>query len=75
MATQVHRSASPTASVVTAQEAMRALQSGEFAQVIDVRSPDEYATGHIPGALNIPLDEVESRLDDLARSGPVLVVC
>jgi len=54
---------------------MRALQSGEFAQVIDVRSPDEYATGHIPGALNIPLDEVESRLDDLARSGPVLVVC
>ncbi len=75
MATQVHPSASPSARVVTAQEAMRALQSGELAQVIDVRSPDEYATGHIPGAVNVPLDEIETRLGDLVRSGSVLVVC
>ncbi len=43
--------------------------------MIDVRSADEYAAGHIPGAMNVPLDEIENRLDDLSRLGPVLVVC
>lgn len=60
---------------MSAREAIRAVQSGEVAQVIDVRSPDEYATGHIPGAVNLPLDELEARLDDLAKTGAVLVVC
>lgn len=69
---QNRRNLPPT---LTAPEAMGALQSGELAQVIDVRSPDEYATGHIPGAVNVPLEEIEARLDDLARSGSVLVVC
>ncbi|MEW5884287.1 MAG: rhodanese-like domain-containing protein [Armatimonadota bacterium] len=73
MATQVHPSPGVVRSVAAA-EAIRAVESGEVAQVIDVRSPDEYATGHIPGAVNVPLDEVETRLGDLAP-GQVLVVC
>ncbi|OSP41177.1 transporter [Streptomyces sp. 13-12-16] len=46
--------------------------------VIDVRTPGEYAGGHLPGALNIPLDQIQRALPDLrhaADHGDLLVVC
>ncbi|ANP50157.1 rhodanese-related sulfurtransferase [Streptomyces griseochromogenes] len=46
--------------------------------VIDVRTPGEYASGHLPGALNIPLDRVRRALPELryvAGRGGVLFVC
>ncbi|MFE2078290.1 rhodanese-like domain-containing protein [Streptomyces misionensis] len=46
--------------------------------VIDVRTPGEYAGGHVPGALNIPLDQLDRALPDLrhaAGRGELLVVC
>ncbi|MFD3825015.1 rhodanese-like domain-containing protein [Streptomyces sp. NPDC058625] len=46
--------------------------------VIDVRTPGEYAGGHVPGALNIPLDQLDRALPDIrsaADRGEVLVVC
>lgn len=46
--------------------------------VIDVRTPAEYASGHLPGALNIPLDHVRRALPEIrhaADRGDVLVVC
>lgn len=46
--------------------------------VIDVRTPGEYAGGHVPGALNIPLDQIRRALPDIrhaADRGDVLVVC
>jgi rhodanese-related sulfurtransferase len=43
--------------------------------LIDVRSPSEYATGHIPGAVNMPMDQVESRISDLDREGAIVLVC
>ncbi|TLQ43204.1 rhodanese-like domain-containing protein [Streptomyces marianii] len=46
--------------------------------VIDVRTPGEYAGGHLPGALNIPLDQIQRALPDIrhvADRGDVLVVC
>ncbi|WP_329469688.1 rhodanese-like domain-containing protein [Streptomyces sp. NBC_01723] len=46
--------------------------------VIDVRTPGEYAGGHLPGAFNIPLDQVQRALPDIrhaAERGDVLVVC
>lgn len=50
---------------------------GEFT-VIDVRTPGEYATGHLPGAHNIPLDrldEAAGALTTAARRTPLLIVC
>ncbi|WP_097892389.1 rhodanese-like domain-containing protein [Streptomyces sp. st170] len=46
--------------------------------VIDVRTPGEYAAGHLPGALNIPLDHLQRALPDIrdaAHRKDVLVVC
>jgi rhodanese-related sulfurtransferase len=44
-------------------------------QLIDVRSGTEFASGHIPGAVNIPMDQIEARLDDLRREVPIILVC
>ncbi|OEU99931.1 transporter [Streptomyces qinglanensis] len=46
--------------------------------VIDVRAPGEYAGGHLPGALNVPLDQIPRALPDIrhaADRGDILVVC
>jgi NADPH-dependent 2,4-dienoyl-CoA reductase/sulfur reductase-like enzyme/rhodanese-related sulfurtransferase len=50
----------------------------EGATVIDVRNPDEYVEGHLPGAVNIPLPELRARLPEalaLAGRGPLLIYC
>jgi rhodanese-related sulfurtransferase len=49
---------------------------GEDAPVVlDVRSPDEFAAGHVPGAINIPHDQLAARLDELpAAAGEEVVV-
>lgn len=44
------------------------------ATLIDVRSAAEYATGGIPGSINVPLDDLRARLDDLP-AGPLIVHC
>ncbi len=47
------------------------------AQVIDLRTADAFANGHIVGARNIPADELDARLGDLgsAKSSPVVTIC
>lgn len=44
-------------------------------QLVDVREPDEVAAGTLPGALNIPLGELSSRLGELDRSRRVVLLC
>ncbi len=44
--------------------------------VIDVRSQREWAGGHIPGAVHIPVEEIEERMREVPRDGrPLYVVC
>ncbi|MFJ6934390.1 rhodanese-like domain-containing protein [Streptomyces sp. NPDC101132] len=46
--------------------------------VVDVRTPGEFATGHLPGALNVPLERLARSVPELreaAGRGPLLVVC
>ena len=47
----------------------------EAPTIIDVRSPEEYAEGHVLGAMNIPIDEVEQRLDEVPQDRPVVTYC
>jgi rhodanese-related sulfurtransferase len=43
--------------------------------VLDVRPEDEFAVGHLPGALNIPLAELERRLGELPADREVIAYC
>ena len=43
--------------------------------VLDVRPPLEYAHGHLPGALSIPIDELPLRLEELPRDRPIVAYC
>lgn len=43
--------------------------------LIDVRTADEYSLGSIPGAINIPVDELRSRLSELPKNRPIVVTC
>jgi len=43
--------------------------------VVDVRPPEEYAAGHVPGALNIPLEQLEQRLGALSADREVVAYC
>jgi DNA-binding transcriptional ArsR family regulator len=43
--------------------------------VLDVRSPDAYASGHVPGAVSVPLRELEHRLDELPGGKEIIAYC
>lgn len=43
--------------------------------VVDVRTPEEFAFGHVPGSLNIPLQELPQRLDAIRALGRPLILC
>lgn len=45
------------------------------AVVLDVREPAEYAGGHVPGAVSLPQADLASRLEEVPRDRPILVVC
>jgi NADPH-dependent 2,4-dienoyl-CoA reductase/sulfur reductase-like enzyme/rhodanese-related sulfurtransferase len=43
--------------------------------LLDVRSPEEFAAGHIPGAANIPIDDLRSRLGEVPRDRQIVAYC
>lgn len=43
--------------------------------VVDVRPAAEYAAGHVPGAINIPIDELEKRQNELSSEGLIVPYC
>ena len=47
----------------------------ERAFLLDVRTPPEYAAGHIPGAVNVPVDELRDRLAEVPKGRPVVAYC
>jgi len=43
--------------------------------VLDVRTPQEYAAGHVPGAVNVPYDQVASHLAEIPKDKDVVLYC
>jgi rhodanese-related sulfurtransferase len=69
-------SESPTeATTITPSELQVRLDSGAAPAVIDVRSAEEYAAGHIPGAVNIPFAQVADRISEVDTSHGVALYC
>jgi rhodanese-related sulfurtransferase len=60
---------------MTLQELLALTTSGSTPFLVDVRSPGEFAVGHVPGATNIPMDEAEARLPDIPADRPVVLIC
>jgi rhodanese-related sulfurtransferase len=48
---------------------------GAGAVVVDVRNPDEYESGHVGGAVLIPLGELGERQDEIPDGDPIYVIC
>jgi rhodanese-related sulfurtransferase len=67
--------AHPEAPSITPAELHAQRESGTAPLVIDVRTPEEYASGHIPGAVNIPFDEVAQRIEELQAPNGVALYC
>jgi len=66
-------SATGLAKEINAAKASELRDQGAF--VLDVREPDEWAAGHIPGATLIPLGQLASRLAEVPQDQQVVVVC
>ncbi|MBK7506577.1 MAG: rhodanese-like domain-containing protein [Bacteroidetes bacterium] len=45
------------------------------AKIVDVRSPDEFRDGGFPGAVNIPLQDLQRRLGEIPKEKPVVLYC
>jgi rhodanese-related sulfurtransferase/DNA-binding transcriptional ArsR family regulator len=59
---------------VPAKELLARVRKG-LVTVLDVRPPEEYAAGHLPGAINIPIHELEKRLRELPKRQEVVAYC
>lgn len=51
------------------------LHAGQVSYLLDVRTPEEFAEGHIHGAINIPVQALASRIDEVPVDVPVVVYC
>ncbi len=62
------------ASEISPIEARPAVEAA-YSQFVDVRTPEEYASGHADRAINIPLDTLAASLDKLEKNEPVYLIC
>ncbi len=60
---------------ISAAELHSRRESGAAPVVIDVRTPEEYASGHIPGAVNVPFDQVAQRIAEIDAPHGVALYC
>jgi rhodanese-related sulfurtransferase len=65
----------PEAPSISASELSGRRASGTAPVVIDVRTAEEYAVSHIPGALNIPFDQVSQRISEVEAPHGVALYC
>jgi phage shock protein E len=63
----------PTGSITAAELSSR-IATGDAPLVVDVRGADEYAAGHIPGAVNIPHDQIAARVGELGADTNLEIV-
>ncbi|MBS0209746.1 MAG: FAD-dependent oxidoreductase, partial [Planctomycetes bacterium] len=59
----------------TEVEAVLAQPAAERPLLLDVRTVPEFSQGHLPGAINLPVDELRGRLNELPRDKPIAVYC
>lgn len=70
--------ATPTVKLTqVSQDALVKMQADKNSRVfvLDVRTPQEFAAGHVPGAVNIPYDQVPSHLGEIPKDDEIVLYC
>lgn len=60
---------------LTVEEAKSLIESNSSIVIVDVRTREEYDSGHIEGAVLIPVSELEDRLNELSKEDELLIYC
>ena len=62
---------------ISQAELMQRIKAHHAQLILDVRSPEEYKEGHVPGAINIPHDQLDSRLAEIGsyKNKDVVLYC
>ena len=60
---------------LTPHELQSRLGTPEAPLVVDVRAPVEFGVAHVPGAINIPIEQLEKRLNEISSENGVLIYC
>lgn len=68
---------SKTATSIDVPTARALLANNPDTLIVDVRTPGEFETAHVPGSINLPLDQVDAHLDRIVRDagGRILLIC
>jgi rhodanese-related sulfurtransferase len=75
-ATSVASAGDTTVAMVSQDALLARQQKGDASLVVlDVRTPGEYVAGHVPGAVNIPHDQVAARLAEVPKDKDVVAYC
>jgi rhodanese-related sulfurtransferase len=69
----MQNSANNAAPTISPEEALRRQEAG--AVIVDVREPDEWQAGHVPGAKHIPLGSLGARMGELDPNAEIIAVC
>lgn len=64
-----------TVSRIDAASLSARLQQGAVPYLLDVRTPEEFAEGHIAGAINIPVQQLAQRIGEIPQNVPVVAYC
>ncbi len=62
-------------STITPQQLQSKMDAGAKLVIIDLREPELYKAGHIPGAKNIPFDQFNDRINELKPDDEIVLVC
>jgi len=69
------KSSTPRYSALASQELQAEIDAGGKPTIIDLREPELYRAGHIPGAQNTPFDQFEQRMNELKPDARIVLVC
>lgn len=62
--------------VITGEELQTMMKDGQPTKIVDVREPELFADGHVPGAINIPYDNARERiLKELSKNDRIVFIC
>lgn len=60
---------------ITAEELQSVLENGSDVRLVDIRNPQAFEQGHIPGSDNIPFEELPQRVEELDGEDRIVTVC